>query len=377
MQWVAHRQWSAVKEYADKKQVKLIGDIPFGVSRYSADVWANPDLFDLDWSGGSPPELFFQADKFTAVWGQNWGIPLYKWATHEKENYRWWNLRVRQVTKYFHGFRLDHVIGFFRIYAFPWLPENNHTLTELTPEQAKTITGGNLPKFIPRNDEPKDSALLNCQEGEERLKVILQAAPDTIVIAEDLGVVPVYVRPALKRLGIPGFSIPLFERGETDRSFLPADQLPALNLTTYGTHDNEPLASYYEDLVSWWHGKDGHNGWLEIQRLMRFLHLDENNPPKQYNDELACTFFKVLFSSPCWLAVLMITDLLGTKQRFNRPGTSNTSNWSERLEKPMSEYVLDKNYAKKIACARELIAQTKRQVYPLSKTHLCELSAPK
>ncbi len=377
VQWVTHRQWSKVKEYAEKQQVKLIGDIPFGVSRYSADVWANTELFELAWSGGAPPENFFQADKFTAIWGQNWGIPLYKWLAHEKENYRWWNSRVQQVTRYFHGFRLDHVLGFFRIYAFPWLPEDNQKFTNLTPEEAKTITGGNLPGFKPHNDDTKSSALLNCQEGEARLKVILQAAPEAIVIAEDLGLVPEYVRPALKRLGIPGFSIPLFERDELDRSFLPSDQLPALNLTTYGTHDNEPLASYYDNLVHWWHGKDGHKGWLEMQRLMRFLHLDENNPPQNYNDELACTFFKVLFSTPCWLAVLMITDLFGTKQCFNRPGTSNASNWSERLEKPLAEYVLDKNYAKKIAGAREFIAQTKRQAYPLSKSHLSELPAPK
>ncbi len=377
VQWVAHRQWSWIKEYANKKQVKLIGDIPFGVSRYSADVWANPDLFALEWSGGSPPEGFFQADKFTALWGENWGIPLYNWAAHEKENYNWWNCRVQQTTKYFHGFRLDHVIGFFRIYAFPWLPENNEKFTNLTPEEVKTITGGKLPQFKTRNDQTKDSALLNCQEGESRLRIILQAAPQAIVIAEDLGVVPEYVRPTLKKLGIPGFSIPIFERKESDRSFFPAEQLPPLNLTTYGTHDNEPLASYYENLVRWWHSEDGDNGWLEIQRLMRFLHLDENHPPKTYNDELACTFFKVLFSSPCWLAVLMITDLLGSKQRFNCPGTSNVSNWSQRLDKPLSEYASEKIYAKKIACVREYIAQTKRVAYPLSKSHLSELPAPK
>jgi len=377
VQWVAHRQWSDVKNHADKQNVKLVGDIPFGVSRYSADVWTHPDLFDLQWSGGAPPERFFQADEFTAIWGQNWGIPLYKWAVHEKENYRWWNCRIRQVTKYFHGFRLDHVLGFFRIYAFPWLPEENHKFTHLPLAEAKKITGGFLPQFMPRNDDINDSALLNCQEGEARLKVILKAAAGAFVIAEDLGVVPEYVRPTLKKLGIPGFSIPLFERNESDRSFVASTELPALNLGTYGTHDNEPLASYYESLVNWWHSNDGHNGWLEIQRLMRFLHLDENNPPAIYTDKLACTFFKVLFSTPCWLVVLMITDLFGTKQRFNRPGTHDTSNWSERLEKPLAQYALDNNYAEKINYVRELILQTKRQPYPLSKSHLAQLPTMK
>ncbi len=376
VQWIAHEQWLAVKNYADARSVKLFGDIPFGVSRYSADVWARPDLFDLQWSGGAPPERFFQADDFTAIWGQNWGIPLYKWAVHEKENYHWWNCRVQQVTKYFHGFRLDHVLGFFRIYAFPWLPEQNSTFTHLSPTEAKELTGGFLPQFMPRDDKTKESASANCHEGKVRLNVILKAAADSIVIAEDLGVVPSYVRPALQELGIPGFSIPLFERNEIDRSFVPSDQLPGLNLGTYGTHDNEPLASYYENLVSWWHGEDGHNGWLEVQRLMRFLHLDANQAPKLYTDDLACTFFKILFSSPCWLVILMITDLLGTKQRFNRPGTSNASNWSERLEKPLADYALDKVYANKIKYANELIVQTNRQPNPLTK-HLPEISATK
>ncbi len=377
IQWVAHRQWSYVKSHANQQNIKLIGDIPFGVSRYSADVWAHPDLFDLNWSGGAPPERFFQADDFTAIWGQNWGIPLYNWSAHERENFHWWRQRVKQVIKYFHGFRLDHVLGFYRIYAFPWLPQENSKFTHLSPAQVKEITGGHLPQFMPRDDETKASALLNCQEGEARLAVILQAAEESIVIAEDLGVVPPYVRPSLAGLGIPGFSIPLFERDEIDRSFVQSEKLPALNLATYGTHDNEPLASYYDNLVHWWHGQDGSNGWAEMQKLMGFLHLDENSAPTTYNTTLACTFFKTLFTCPCWLTVLMITDLLGTKQRFNSPGTSGASNWSERLEKPLADYLLDNRYAQNINFVRDLILQTHRQPYAIAKSHLSELPTSK
>ncbi len=361
VQWIAHRQWAQVKAYADECNVQLVGDIPFGVSRYSADVWANRHLFDLNWSGGAPPEKFFKADQFTAVWGQNWGIPLYNWQAHEQENYAWWRCRVKQVTTYFHGFRLDHVLGFFRIYAFPWLPEQNATFADLSIEQAAAITGGRLPQFKPGSDDAKESVLRNCQEGEARLKIILQAAGDTFVVAEDLGVVPAYVRPALKKLGIPGFAIPIFERDESDRSFLPAAKLPALSLATYGTHDNEPLAGYYEGLVKWWHGQDGHEGWLEIQRLMRFLNLDENKPPLAFNNELAYAFSRVLLYSPCWLTVFMITDLLGSKQRFNLPGTHNASNWSQRLDKSLHEYASDSEYAEKFNYLCQLIIETGRQ----------------
>ena len=79
MQWIAHEQWRAVKNYAEEQGVALMGDIPFGVSYYSADVFAHPELFRLDWSGGAPPEPYFKDDEFTQKWGQNWGIPLYDW----------------------------------------------------------------------------------------------------------------------------------------------------------------------------------------------------------------------------------------------------------------------------------------------------------
>ncbi|HNB25306.1 MAG TPA: 4-alpha-glucanotransferase, partial [Candidatus Melainabacteria bacterium] len=75
VQWLAFKQWTELRAYADENGVALMGDIPFGVSRYSVDVWAYRDLFDIKWSGGAPPEQLFQGDPFTAKWGQNWGIP--------------------------------------------------------------------------------------------------------------------------------------------------------------------------------------------------------------------------------------------------------------------------------------------------------------
>ncbi len=76
VQWMAHQQWRAIKSYAEQRGVALMGDIPFGISYYSADVFARPDEFVLDWCGGAPPEPYFKEDVFTQKWGQNWGIPL-------------------------------------------------------------------------------------------------------------------------------------------------------------------------------------------------------------------------------------------------------------------------------------------------------------
>lgn len=361
VQWVAYRQWRAVRAYASVRKVRLMGDVPFGVSRYGADVWANRDLFDLTWSGGAPPEPFFDTDVFIKKWGQNWGIPLYKWDAHRADDFSWWRQRVKMAAECFHDFRIDHVLGFFRIYAFPWLPKDNANFVDLTLEQAKEVTDGRLPQFVPAPDKPEENAAINEAQGDELLRMMLDAAGDVGIVAEDLGVVPEYVRPLLQKLGIPGFVIPIFERiSDENREFKPLEIYPPLALATYGTHDHAPLISYYEDLVKRWHGRDGHDAWLDVQRLMRWLKLDDTNPPKTWNDTLHSVFIQRLLESPCCMAVFMVTDLLGTVQRFNLPGSCNESNWSQRLDMTLAEYARDPFYSPRLVAMRELIQKTGR-----------------
>ena len=95
VQWIAQQQWRDVKAHAEQRGVALMGDIPFGVSYYSADVFSRPDEFLLDWFGGAPPEPHFKDDAFTQKWGQNWGIPLYRWSAMRANNFQWWRERVR------------------------------------------------------------------------------------------------------------------------------------------------------------------------------------------------------------------------------------------------------------------------------------------
>ncbi|MCB1237986.1 MAG: 4-alpha-glucanotransferase, partial [Verrucomicrobiae bacterium] len=134
VQWIAHEQWAAVRRHADDRRVRLMGDIPFGVSLCSADVFANPALFDLEWHGGAPPERLFKDDEFVQKWGQNWGIPLYRWDAMEASDFAWWRQRVRKVTEIFSMFRIDHALGFYRIYAFPWNPARNAEFLPLGEE---------------------------------------------------------------------------------------------------------------------------------------------------------------------------------------------------------------------------------------------------
>ena len=359
VQWVAYKQWKAVRAYADTKGVRLMGDIPFGISRYSADVFASQDLFDLEWSGGAPPETWFQDDLFTMKWGQNWGLPLYRWDKHEAQGFSWWTQRVRKCTEIFHYFRIDHVLGFFRMYSFPWVPERNHEFLELTEQEAAEITGGKLPKFIARGDETKEDRAANAKQGRALLQMILDAAQDEGVVAEDLGLVPIYVRPLLQEMGIPGFSIPIWERDD-EGELTPKDELPALSLATYATHDHQPMVLYYEDLVRRWHGPDGHEAWLDVQRLMRFLDLPADDPPKEFTSELHAAFIRTLLETRCWLAVFMITDLLGTSERFNQPGMSSDSNWSRRLDYPLSYFEKNPPYQAVLDEFSRQVQKTKR-----------------
>ncbi len=112
VQFHADRQLSKVVAYAHKKGISLKGDLPIGVSADSADAYYHPNLFNLDSTAGAPPD-FFSAD------GQNWGFPTYNWEEMAKDHYAWWKSRLRKMSEYFDAFRIDHILGFFRIWEIP------------------------------------------------------------------------------------------------------------------------------------------------------------------------------------------------------------------------------------------------------------------
>ena len=107
-----HKQLSAAAKYAEEKQVIFKGDLPIGVNRYCADTWVNPHLFRLHMQAGAPPDFFSKH-------GQNWLFPTYDWDAMKKDNYAWWRARLGQMGKYFHAYRIDHILGFFRIWEIP------------------------------------------------------------------------------------------------------------------------------------------------------------------------------------------------------------------------------------------------------------------
>ena len=112
IQYHLHVQLLEASEYAHAKGIVLKGDIPIGVNRNSVDTWANPDLFHMDKNAGAPPDMF-------AVKGQNWELPTYNWDRIKQTNFDWWKKRFAQMSNYFDTFRIDHILGFFRIWQIP------------------------------------------------------------------------------------------------------------------------------------------------------------------------------------------------------------------------------------------------------------------
>ncbi|MEG1585924.1 MAG: 4-alpha-glucanotransferase [Bacteroidales bacterium] len=112
VQFQADRQLKAVSDYARKKGVVLKGDIPIGISRTSVDAWMNPDLFHLNSQAGAPPDDFSRA-------GQNWGFPTYNWEVMKENHFDWWKKRFQKMSDYFDAYRIDHILGFFRIWEIP------------------------------------------------------------------------------------------------------------------------------------------------------------------------------------------------------------------------------------------------------------------
>lgn len=357
VQWIAFTQWRDMHGYAANRGVALMGDVPFGVSYYSSDVFSRPELFDLGWSGGAPPEPYFKDDEFTQKWGQNWGVPVYRWDVMEAEDYAWWRQRVRMVREIFHLFRIDHVLGFYRIYGFPWRPQENDHYLPLSEKEARKRTGGELPHFVERADDTPEHCEANRVAGERRLRVLLEEVGDYRLIGEDLGTVPQYVRPNLTALGIAGFKIPIWER-KTDGWLVDGPDYQRLSVATYATHDHEPLRQLWERLEKTC--REGDRGACDELRKLGGFAARVIDPPVSWSEDLHGAFLEALFRSNAWLAICMITDLFGTTERFNVPGAFADSNWSRRLPLPVATWNGDPRIGRVVGRVRSLLVASGR-----------------
>ena len=179
----------------------------------SADVWARQPEFRLDLSLGVPPDAFSET-------GQDWNLPVYRWDVMERGGFEWLTSRARRYADLFDGYRVDHLVGFFRTFF---------------------REPGGASGFTPA-DEPEQVAL-----GEHILRVFL--ASGATIVAEDLGVVPDFVREAMARLGVPGCKVLRWERHwqTPGHPFVDPAEYPVRSMATTGTHDTEPLVTWWRD----------------------------------------------------------------------------------------------------------------------------------
>jgi 4-alpha-glucanotransferase len=341
-QWLCFRQWRALRAHADSAGVKLMGDVPIGIAWHSCDVFFNREQFHLDWCGGSPPEGMSQSDPFFQQWGQNWGIPLYRWDHMESDGFTWWKSRIDRLTEIFRMFRLDHILGFYRIYAFPWRPERNHEFLGRSHEQASELTGGRLPRWFLRPDDTVENKAANRADGDVRLRAILKAADGNEVIAEDLGWVPDYVRPHLADLDIAGFRIPHWDCNEFGHP-TPGNAFPEHSFATFSTHDHDPVNGIWRGCLrviaehnrnptesSGWQAQGAQNA-LRILSEFAGIPIPQRSPWPPFTEGIRLRLIKALLSSNSRHALLMITELFDIDERINQPGTRGGLNWRFRL----------------------------------------------
>jgi 4-alpha-glucanotransferase len=372
VQWVAFTQWGEVSDYAKAKGVSLMGDIPFGVSLYSVDVWANLEIFDLDWYGGAPPEHLFKDDEFVQKWGQNWGIPLYRWDVLEGRDFDWWRQRIAKTTQIFDMFRVDHALGFYRIYSFPWNPVRNTEFLPLSHDEAAGHCGGHLPGFRPRADSSEESKAANRSEGEKYLRMILEAAGDSEVIAEDLGTVPDYVRPSLALLGIAGMKVPQWEF--TDGHVTSGLHYPELSFATYASHDHAPMRAQWEQQRQQMHehGEESHEHWESknfLLTLCAFAGIEPHGGKvPEYSPEVWEKLMRQLCFSHSDRVAILINDLLYDTDRINIPGVMGGINWSYRLEMTAKELTTGKQFRELREMLKKILNETgrSRRVPPCS-----------
>jgi 4-alpha-glucanotransferase len=364
-QWVGVRQWLDVRKYAETKGVQLMGEMSFGVGSSSADVWANPQLFELDWNMGTPPMASFDTTADSARWGQNWGFPPYRWENHRATGFAWLRSRIAFEKRFFHICRLDHLRGYFRAYMFPWSAGPRHAeFANLTAEEAALRTGGLLPRFIPGPDTDPITAGMNDLQGREIISILRDEAGSMELYAEIMGQMAGYIRKAIDDLQLANLVFPQLE-GLVDG--LPGQweegTFRELSLISYGNHDHAPLALLYEHLRQVARNDPSSEEAKKLDRLMAFANWTEPRPDF-LTDDLLFALQTSLFKSRCKFAVLTASDLYGIPVRYNLPGSYGLETWCSRLEFSFPDYERHPLYGSLADRVGALIRETDRVPSP-------------
>jgi 4-alpha-glucanotransferase len=292
LQYLCFSQLEKVRAYASRAHVFLQGDVPILLSPNSADVWAEPHLFNLHLTAGAPPDYYNPL-------GQNWGFPLFDWQEMRKTCFQWWKQRLHVTSRLYHLYRIDHVVGFFRIWAIPL--------------GKKPVDGS----FIPADRSTWQ------KQGLEILEMMIDSCP-LLPLAEDLGTIPDEVYPTLKNLGICGTKVIRWER-DKNRHYLPYATYEPLSVTTVSTWDCEPLRLWWEHYPDEAKAFADFKGWSYQPELFRDeifeILRDAHHTPSYFHINLLQEYLS------------LFPDLRSSKEeeRINIPGTLSATNWTYRF----------------------------------------------
>lgn len=390
LQWQLFRQFRQVKEYAGSHGVLLKGDLPILVSRDSADVWAHPGFFKLEYAAGAPPDLY-------CAKGQRWGMPTYNWKAISADDFRYLKEKLRYAQNFYDILRIDHVVGLFRIWSIPYAdPLENQGLNGVF--------------------DPKEESLWG-EHGRSILRAFLENTT-MLLCAEDLGTIPKVCTETLGACGIPGNDVQRWTKEwKIKHDFLPPRQWRRVSVAMLSTHDTTNWPAWWEHeagtvdetlfirkssgRIDYASVKDrlfdpvrsryGRLRWLEevdsVERLVSilgkkkeeladFIELYENSYREKEklwkalalkgrmresaDAEIIAAALKQSLDSSAIFCVNTIIDwlfLAGAfsgdpyQYRFNTPGTTSQENWSMRL--PFSLEGL---------CSHKVCAQIKKMV---------------
>lgn len=219
LQWQLYLQFKKVKEYAQKKNILLKGDLPILVSRDSADVWAHPEYFKLDYAAGAPPDMY-------CAQGQRWGMPTNNWERIAFDDYRYVKEKLKFAQNFYDILRIDHVVGLFRIWSIPI---------------EEPLENAGLNGFF----DPQDERLWR-EQGKSILSVYLSST-DMLLCAEDLGIIPKECPQVLQELGIPGNDVQRWMKDwQGTRDFLSPSEYRFLSVAMLSTHDTTNWAAWWD-----------------------------------------------------------------------------------------------------------------------------------
>ncbi len=311
-QYLFYSQWYALKSYANKKGIEIVGDIPIYVAYDSADVWASPENFLLDEEysprvvAGCPPDAFSED-------GQLWGNPVYDWNKMKEDGYLWWTQRLSTALKVYDRVRIDHFRGFESYYCIG--------------SQEKTAKNGKWEKG----------------PGSEFFALMKKKLGSLPVIAEDLGMLTDDVRKMLKKTGLPGMKILEFAFDADDSSaYLPHNHIK--NCVVYtGTHDNDTVLGWIDSLSQ-----------KDRAFVKRYLRLSVR---EGYNWGI----IKSAMMSVADTVIIPMQDFLGlgSEGRMNVPGVA-TGNWSWRMKNGAADEKLSKKIKKITETYRRLPPEKKK-----------------